>query len=132
MVFYLVKAEHHHNHFGNYSIDHSSSPDLHLKRNKSCLLRVASNDWLSPTDFASRYTRYWSMRGFYPIPLFSFVPDPGGSLQTQSLCAYFSTLYFLIIQIATVQYPLILPHTFCKNAQGGSPHPGTASCSISC
>ena len=49
---------------GNYSIDHSSSPDSHLKRKTLCLLRVSPNDWLSPTnDFLGAHGIGY-MRGF--------------------------------------------------------------------
>ena len=36
------------------------------------------NDWLSPTDAGLGTHGIWSMRGFYPILLCSFAPDPGG------------------------------------------------------
>ena len=35
---------------GKYSIDHSRSPDSHLKRRNALPSQVFPNDWLSPTN----------------------------------------------------------------------------------
>ena len=36
--------------FGEYSVDTAGLPTRASSKDKSCLLRIASNDWLSPTD----------------------------------------------------------------------------------